>query len=79
MIRSLRGAALLGAFRGRAAARHRSRRAGAMIGLSRLFLDHRATLSDLEINPLIVLAEGQGVRAVDVRTVARGARQEPNA
>ena len=42
----------------------------AMIGLSRLFIDHRAWLSDLEINPLIVLAKGQGVRAVDVRTVA---------
>jgi hypothetical protein len=26
-------------------------------------------LSDLEINPLIVLSNGQGVRAVDVRVV----------
>ena len=40
-----------------------------MTGLSRLFIDHRPWLSDLEINPLIVLAEGQGVRAVDVRAV----------
>ena len=44
---------------------------------SRLFADHREALSDLEINPLIVLAEGQGVRAVDVRMVRR-ARQEPH-
>ena len=42
-----------------------------MTGLSRLFLDHRAWLSDLEINPLIVLAKGEGARAVDVRVVRR--------
>ena len=41
-----------------------------MAGLSRLFLDHRPWLSDLEINPLIVLAKDEGVRAVDVRVVA---------
>jgi hypothetical protein len=34
-------------------------------------MDHRPFLSDLEINPLIVLAEGEGVRAVDVRTIFR--------
>ena len=60
------------------AARHRGV-VQAMTGLSRMFIDHRDALSDIEINPMIVLAEGQGVRAVDVRTVARGARQEPNA
>ena len=49
-----------------------------MVGLSRIFVDHRASYSDIEINPMIVLAEGQGVRAVDVRTVARQAGQEPN-
>ena len=43
----------------------------AMTGLSRLFLDHRPWLSDLEINPLIVLAKNEGVRAVDVRVVPR--------
>jgi len=42
-----------------------------MTGLSQLFADHRPWLSDLEINPLIVLAEGLGVRAVDVRLVRR--------
>jgi hypothetical protein len=31
-------------------------------------------LSDLEINPLMVLAKGQGVRAVDVRPVFAGPR-----
>ena len=45
--------------------------ARAMAALSRLFLDLRASLADIEINPLMVLAEGQGVRAVDLRTIAR--------
>ena len=44
---------------------------GAVVGLSGLYLDHRNHLSDLEINPLMVLAEGDGVRAVDVRPVWR--------
>jgi acetyltransferase len=70
MLSSLRGASLLGAFRGRAA-RDVDAVVRAMTGLSRLFLDHRNLLSDLEINPLIVLAEGNGVRAVDVRVVLR--------
>jgi succinyl-CoA synthetase beta subunit len=70
MLRSLRGAALLGAFRGRPP-RDTESVVRAMTGLSRLFADHRPWLSDLEINPLIVLAEGQGTRAVDVRLVRR--------
>lgn len=70
MIASLRGAALLNEFRGRPA-RDVDAVVNAMVGLSRLFLDHRPWLSDLEINPLIVLAQGQGARAVDVRMVER--------
>jgi acetyltransferase len=68
MIGSLRGAPLLGAFRGRPA-RDTDSLVRAMAGLSRLFLQYRDWLSDIEINPLIVLA--QGVRAVDIRTVRR--------
>jgi acyl-CoA synthetase (NDP forming) len=70
MLRSLRGAALLGAFRGKPP-RDTEALVRAMTGLSRLFADHRAWLSDLEINPLTVLANGQGARAVDVRLVRR--------
>ena len=69
-IRSLRGAALLGEFRGRPE-RDTEAVVRAMVGLSRLFLDHRPWLSDLEINPLIVLGKTEGVRAVDVRVVRR--------
>lgn len=68
MIRTLRGASLLDRFRGRPA-RDTDAVVRAMVGLSRLFIDHRPWLTDLEINPLIVLAEGEGVRAVDVRVV----------
>ncbi len=70
MLLSLKSAALLGAFRGRAV-RDVAAAARAMAGLSRLFLDHRQFLADFEINPLTVLAAGDGVRAVDVRIVRR--------
>jgi acetyltransferase len=70
MLKSLRGAALLGPFRGRTP-RDTEAIVKAMTGLSRIFCEHRNAYSDIEINPLIVLAEGQGVRAVDVRTAKR--------
>jgi acetyltransferase len=70
MLHSLRGAPLLEEFRG-LPARDTEAIVRAMAGLSHLFLDHEAFLSDIEINPLIVLAKGQGVRAVDVRVVPR--------
>jgi acetyltransferase len=70
MLRSLRGAALLGAFR-RKPPRDTEAVIRAMTGLSRLFADHRPWLTDLEINPLIVRSEGHGVRAVDVRLIGR--------
>jgi len=68
MLDELRGKAMRRAFRGRPA-RDMDALVEAMCGLSAIFLDHRKTLSDLEINPLMVLAEGEGVRTVDVRTV----------
>ncbi len=70
MLRELRGAAALDGFRGQAP-RDVDALARAIAGLSAFYLDHRTWLSDLEINPLMVLAEGEGVRAVDVRPVRR--------
>jgi acetyltransferase len=70
MLGELRGAALLGAFRG-APPRDVDALVRAIVGLSDIYLDHRHHLSDLEINPLMVLAEGEGVRAVDLRPVRR--------
>ena len=66
----LRGKAVLGAFRG-APARDVDALVKAIRGLSDLYIDHRRHLSDLEVNPLIVGAKGEGVRAVDVRPVWR--------
>jgi acetate---CoA ligase (ADP-forming) len=71
MLMELKARALFGAFRGRAP-RDVEAAACAIAGLSRLFLAYRKALSELEINPLIVLGESEGVRAVDVRVVRRG-------
>lgn len=70
MVGELRGAKAFGEFRGRAA-RDLDAFANAAAGLSNFFLDHRPWLSEIEINPLIVLAEGEGVRAVDIRPVLK--------
>jgi acyl-CoA synthetase (NDP forming) len=70
MLDGLRGKALLGAFRG-SPARDVEALVRAMVGLGDIFLAHRNHLADLEVNPLIVLAEGEGVRAVDVRPVSK--------
>jgi acetyltransferase len=70
MIFSLRGADLLGAFRGRPE-RDFPALVEAILGLSRLFTAYRPWVSDIEVNPLIVLAGGHGVRAVDVRMIPR--------
>lgn len=70
MLGELRGAGALDGFRGQAP-RDVDALARAIAGLSSFYLDHRTWLSDLEINPLMVLAEGEGVRAVDIRPVRR--------
>jgi succinyl-CoA synthetase beta subunit len=69
MIGELKVAKLLAGFRGRPAA-DLDALIAAICGLSELYLDHRHLLTDLEVNPLIVLPKGKGVRAVDVRTAA---------
>ncbi|HEX7227300.1 MAG TPA: acetate--CoA ligase family protein, partial [Candidatus Binatia bacterium] len=43
----------------------------AMVGLSDIFAAQRDHLTDLEINPLMVRAQGRGVAAVDVRLVRK--------
>jgi acetate---CoA ligase (ADP-forming) len=71
MIGELKVAKLLAGFRGKPAA-DMDALVSAICGLSDFYLDHRHLLSDIEINPLIVLAKG--VRAVDVRLIHKGAR-----
>jgi acetyltransferase len=70
MLDELRGRAVLGAFRG-SAPRDIDALVAAMCGLSRFYQTYREHLADIEINPLMVLAEGEGVRAVDIRPVWR--------
>jgi acyl-CoA synthetase (NDP forming) len=72
MLMELKARALFGAFRGRAP-RDIDAAARAIAGLSRMFLAYRKALAELEINPLIVLGAGEGVRAVDIRFVRRDA------
>jgi acetyltransferase len=43
----------------------------AMVGLSDIFAAHREYLSDMEINPIMLRAEGDGVVAVDVRLIRK--------
>ncbi len=70
MLRELRVARLLRGFRGAPPADAEAL-VKAVVGLSKFYLDHRPWLTDLEINPLMVLPKGKGVRAVDVRPIAR--------
>jgi acetate---CoA ligase (ADP-forming) len=82
MIESLRLARLLAGFRGQPAADRAALEATAL-ALGRFFLDHRARIKDIEINPLMVRpqrgtigsqasqSEHAGAVAVDVRVVWR--------
>ena len=53
MIDSLKLARLLAGYRGRAAADRKALEAAAL-GLARFYLDHRARIAEIEINPLMV-------------------------
>jgi len=74
MVGGLKLARLLSGFRGRPAADRAALEATAL-ALGRFFLDHRARIKDIEINPLMVRsqrgAEPAGAVAVDVRVVWR--------
>lgn len=73
MIREIRGYPLLAGARGRPKA-DVAALAEAIAALSRLALDFREEVDEIEFNPLMVLPEGQGILAVDtlVRCAARG-------
>ena len=64
MIEATRGVKLLREFRGRPAADMKAL-TKALVGLSQLAVDLGGQLAALEINPLMVLPEGEGVCAVD--------------
>jgi len=66
MMEGLKLERLLAGFRGRPAADRKALQSCA-VALGRFYLDHRARIADIEINPLIVRAHG--AIAVDVRVV----------
>jgi acetate---CoA ligase (ADP-forming) len=70
MLKELRGYKVLEGVRGQGP-RDIDALVKAMVGLSKIFAAHRDHLSDMEINPIMVRAQGQGVAAVDVRLVRK--------
>ncbi len=71
MLKQLRGYRVLEGVRGQPP-RDIKALARAMTGLSDLFAKYRSSISDLEVNPLIVRKDGKGVAAVDVRIIRVG-------
>ena len=76
MIREIRTYPLLTGVRGRPRA-DVAALAEAMVALSRLALDFRDEVDEIEFNPLMVLPEGQGVLAVDTLVRCVGAPDSP--
>jgi len=71
MITQVKGARLLQGFRGRPAA-DLDALADTLVRVSYLAMHLDGHLAELDINPLMVLPSGQGVKAVDALVVFRG-------
>ena len=71
MIAEVKGARLLRGFRGRPAADLEAL-ADTLVRISHLAMHLEGHLAELDINPLMVLPSGQGVKAVDALVVLRG-------
>ncbi len=71
MIAEVKGARLLHGFRGRPAA-DLDALADTLVRVSHLAMHLEGHLAELDINPLMVLPRGQGVKAVDALVVFRG-------
>ncbi len=71
MIAEVKGARLLQGFRGRPAA-DLAALADTLVRVSHLAMHLEGHLAELDINPLMVLPSGQGVKAVDALVVFRG-------
>jgi acetate---CoA ligase (ADP-forming) len=70
MIDGLKLNTLLAGYRGRPAA-DRGALEKTVLVLAQFYLDHRARIEDIEINPLMVRPDGKGAVAVDVRVIWR--------
>ena len=69
-IDGLKLARLLSGYRGKAPA-DRAALETIALQLGDFYLKHRAKISDIEINPLMVRDDGRGAMAVDVRVIWR--------
>jgi acyl-CoA synthetase (NDP forming) len=74
----LRAARLLGSFRG-AAERDVDAVAAAVLAVAQLAHELSDDVAELDVNPLIVGARGEGARVVDAVVVPRGTDQEERA
>src|ERR1700720_4121192 len=72
MIAEVKGARLLRGFRGRPAA-DLDALADTLVRVSDFAMQMEGQLAELDINPLMVLPAGQGVKAVDALVVLHGA------
>ncbi|MFM9969081.1 MAG: acetate--CoA ligase family protein [Burkholderiales bacterium] len=70
MLAELKGAILLGEFRG-GRPRDVAALVNAMVNLSRFAMDHAEQIESIEINPLMLYAQGKGALALDTRLVAK--------
>jgi acyl-CoA synthetase (NDP forming) len=70
MLEGLKLNHLLAGYRGKPPA-DRTALVATIGALAKFFLDHRARIEDIEINPLMVRPQGQGAVAVDVRAIWR--------
>jgi acetyltransferase len=70
MLRELRGCRILEGVRGQPP-RDTGALVRAMVGLAEIFATYRDHLSDLEFNPIMLRALGQGLAAVDVRMIRK--------
>jgi acetyltransferase len=77
MIAGLKVSRLLAGYRGRPAC-DTDALIQVICGFARFYLDHRHLVAEVEINPLVVLEQGRGVRTVDVRTVPLRPARELN-
>jgi len=75
MIREIRGYRLLSGFRGKPKADIAAIEQ-AVVGLSHLAVNH-PQIREMDINPLIVHAEGQGATVVDCRVILQGDAKRP--
>ncbi len=71
MVDGLKLKRLLAGFRGQAAA-DRAALEKTALALAQFYLDHRGRIDEIELNPLMVQANGRGAIAVDVRVIWRG-------